>query len=218
MRYGILGATGPLGLALLEQLKEQQVGVYVRNPSKLPAGIQATVTQGDLQDKGKLQAWAEQHDVVLCALGHTSYLAQLKANLGLGVYPQRTMLQDVVNILLGSKLARLVYCSAYGTGDTEQDLPFVFGKFALPLLLRQTFNDHQAVEQALTQGKHQLAWVVARPTMLSYGPATGKYDTFDRAADKHSGKISRADVAHFMIQAAQQPTYLGKLVGLSDLK
>lgn len=72
MKFGILGATGPTGQALLRELAGADVAVFVRSPEKLPQGVQVSVTQGQLSDTAALKKWAGSCDIVLNALGHTS--------------------------------------------------------------------------------------------------------------------------------------------------
>jgi putative NADH-flavin reductase len=212
MRFGILGATGPTGKELLKKLKGKTVSAYVRNPSRLPEGHGAEVVQGELSDEAKLQDWAGNQDVILCALGHGLSFSQILANLSLGSYPQAGMLEKTWRIVLKAKPKRVVHCSAYGTQETRGDLPFVFGKILLPLLIAKSYEDHEHVERLLQSSSTE--WVVARPGMLTNGEAKGVYQTVDRFTGKGTKSISRADVADFMVKAATTPTYLRKLVGL----
>ena len=58
-----------------------------------------------------------------------------------------------------------------------------------------------------------LDFVIVRPTRLTNGSAKGKYL---RTAELVSvpGSISRADVADFMVEACESPTWVGKSVQL----
>ncbi len=212
MRFGILGATGPTGKEILKKLQGKTVSVYVRNPSRLPEGHGAEVVQGALSDEASLRDWAGRQDVILCALGHGLSFSQTLANLSLGTYPQAGMLEKTWRTVLQAKPKRVVHCSAYGTQETRADLPFVFGKILLPLLIEKSYEDHENVEKLLQASSTE--WVVARPGMLTNGEAKGVYQTVDRFAGNGTKSISRADVADFMVKAATTPTYLRKLVGL----
>ncbi len=212
MQYGIIGATGPTGLELTKQLAKEQVSVYVRNSSRITPRDKLRITQGELQNERALKEWASQNDVVFCTLGHTDYGAQLKANLGLSSYKQSLMMSRVIKTLLEARVKRIIHCSAYGTRETREDLPFFFGKILLPLLIKESYLDHEAVETLLeTSGTE---WVVARPGMLTNGPLTGKYRVQLRFQSEKALKISRADVAHFMIKAANTDEFSKKCWGL----
>jgi len=55
-----------------------------------------------------------------------------------------------------------------------------------------------------------LAWTIVRPGILTAGPATGAYRVLVEREDWRGGAISRADVADFLIRAAESEAYLGK--------
>lgn len=213
MRYGILGATGPTGLEILKKLKGQSVSVFVRNPAKLPAGHGAEVVRGELSDKPALKKWASQQEMVFCALGHGLSLKQVMSNLGVGTYPGARMMRDALEVVAASGTKRLIHCSAYGTSETRGDLPFFFGRVLLPLLIKESYADHEAVEEMLKRSK--IDWVVARPGMLTNGPAKGGYRTADRFTSGKTVSISRADVADFMVRAANSDEFLKQCVGLA---
>jgi hypothetical protein len=213
MKYGILGATGPTGLELIKQLPDQQCSVYVRSPGKLPQSFKGEVIQGQLSETEKLKTWAAQQDIIFIVLGHRLSLAQIKANLGLSkTYGDRDLLKRCIEIVISARPRRIVYCSAYGTHETRADLPFVFGKILLPLLIAESYRDHEQAETLLRASP--IEWVIARPGMLTNEAGRGKYLTQNRFAVGGPAKISRADVAHFMIKASEGNAWLRQSVGL----
>src|SRR5579863_5966885 len=58
-------------------------------------------------------------------------------------------------------------------------------------------------------------WVAARPAQLINTPARKQYRAEARLGPGGATKIARADVAHFMIRAAQETSWLGQAVGLA---
>jgi len=55
-----------------------------------------------------------------------------------------------------------------------------------------------------------------RPGRLTNGTMTGHYRVLDNLVEgMRVGAISRADVAHFMVAQAENPTYLGKYPALT---
>lgn len=212
MKYGILGATGPTGLEILKQVAGDEVSVYVRTPSKVPAGIAKEVVEGALTDTDKLGRWAGQQQTVFCALGHNDRSALLLDGLHLKSYHQKTLMQDAVRTVIEGKPKRIIHCSAYGTGETLHDLPGWFGKIVLPMLLKHSFADHEAVEQLLERSGCE--WTIALPGMLTNGPRTGRYRAVERFSAGQTVSISRADVADFMIRAAKSDEFLRRRVGL----
>ncbi len=73
------------------------------------------------------------------------------------------------------------------------------------------FLDHD-VQERLAQ-ESGLDFVIARPTRLTNGKAKGKYV---RTAELISvpSTISRADLADFLVEACESPTWVGKAVQL----
>ncbi len=213
MRYGILGATGLTGKEILKRLKGKDVSVYVRSPAKLPTDHGAQITQASLADSAKLTKWASEQDVVFLALGHTLNFSMIKANLGLGKFDQDFFLSKTMAAVIAGKPKRIIDLGAYGTAETRGDLPWIFGKVFLPLLIERSFADHEEVEKLLKQSS--VEWVVARPGRLTNDPAKGVYRTLERFPKGTNLIISRADVADFMVRAASGTDFLRKRVGLS---
>jgi putative NADH-flavin reductase len=64
--------------------------------------------------------------------------------------------------------------------------------------------------------RSRLDWTIVRPGAFTDGPRTGRYRHGFGPADKAiSHKISRADVAEFMLKQLSDPTYLRKTPALS---
>ena len=61
-----------------------------------------------------------------------------------------------------------------------------------------------------------LEWTIARPPELTDKPYTGKYCVREGHLPRFGFKISRSDVADFMIKAAENRSSLGKIVGISN--
>ena len=50
-------------------------------------------------------------------------------------------------------------------------------------------------------------WIIVRPGMLTNGAHTGKYRVLTDMRNVTAGKISRADVADFILQQLTNPTH-----------
>jgi putative NADH-flavin reductase len=62
-----------------------------------------------------------------------------------------------------------------------------------------------------------LDWTIVRPPHLKDGPRTGTYrHGFPSTDTGIQGKISRADVADFMLKQLATDTYLRRTSGVSD--
>ena len=84
------------------------------------------------------------------------------------------------------------------------------------MLLQPAFADHQAQEAYIRDSA--LDWVIVRPAAFTDGPATNAYRRGFPATEKNlSFKISRADVAGFMLGQVADDTYLRQTPGLSNV-
>ena len=54
-----------------------------------------------------------------------------------------------------------------------------------------------------------------RPATLTNGPRTGEYRIITELGDAMLGRISRADVAHFMVRELDEPAHQRQIVNLT---
>ncbi|HEY6840366.1 MAG TPA: NAD(P)H-binding protein [Chthoniobacterales bacterium] len=64
--------------------------------------------------------------------------------------------------------------------------------------------------------RSDLDWTMVRPPRLTNGPARHSYRLADGNLPKGGFLISRADVAHFMIGEAENPTHVQQVVGVAN--
>jgi uncharacterized protein YbjT (DUF2867 family) len=146
------------------------------------------------------------HDAVIVAASATS-LGAFKKNpyyysLGTGY---------VIDAMKKAEVRRLVVLSALGTGDSRRLLNPLARILTVDLLLKIPYADHaRQEEQVRTSG---LDWVIARPGRLTNGPARGRYQK-KTALEPLPQSISRADVAEFLVEACETPTWVGHAVHL----
>jgi uncharacterized protein YbjT (DUF2867 family) len=78
-------------------------------------------------------------------------------------------------------------------------------------LLKVPFEDHERQEEQVRGSG--LDWVIARPGRLTNGPARRRY-VKKTLVESVPASISRADVADFLVEACEVPTWLGHAVQL----
>mgnify|MGYP001813403464 CR=1 FL=1 len=111
-------------------------------------------------------------------------------------------------------LPRLNCQASLGSGDSREILPLIMKYLIGPFFLRHAFADHELQEKYIKESK--LDWIIARPANLTDGPLTGRYQHGPANSFKgKSLKISRADVADFMLKQLTDDTYLHQTPGLS---
>ena len=110
---------------------------------------------------------------------------------------------------------KLFVCeSSLGVGDSKGQLGAFYNYFFIPVLLRHVFADKEDQEKII-QCSH-VQWVIVRPGALTNGPKIGEYRAGFDASDKSiQGRISRADVADFMLKQLTDTTHRGKTPGVS---
>jgi putative NADH-flavin reductase len=208
MQLLVFGATGGTGRELVEQALAQghEVTAYVRNPAKLGAIMHARlqVIRGDVLDAAAVEQAVPGHDAVVCAIGA-----------GAG----RTSLRDdgtrnIVRAMQKTGVRRLICQSSMGIGDSRANLGFLTKYVIVPLFLRHAFADHERQEAVVKES--DLDWTIVRPPYLKDGPRTEAYrHGFPSTDTGIQGKISRADVADFMLKQLATDTYLHLTPGVS---
>ncbi len=202
MKILILGATGATGLQLVEQSLEQHhiVTVLVRNQSKLNAiHKNLSIITGDIFDKNILMKALTGQDAVLSALGN-----------GLSL-KSHDLITNAVSILIPAmtetNVSRLIFLSAFGVGDTFVQANF-FQKIIFRTFLRSIYADKTRAEKQIHNSS--LDWTLVYPVVLTNTAGTGNYQVAEVLAMKGMPKISRVDVADFIVKQLTDNTYLKK--------
>jgi len=201
MKLFVLGATGPTGLQIVQQALTQghAVTAFVRDPAKLPfADDNLKLVTGSLPGDGRALAEALRgHEAVISSLGLHNVL---KSN---GFIESSMRL--LVPAMEKQGVRRLIIVSANGVGDTRRHAPLL-PRIMYCLLLTDIFADKKAGEDIVRASS--LDWTVAYPTLLTNGPRTGSYRAAERLALTGFPKISRADVADFVLRQLNDLAFL----------
>lgn len=215
MKIIVFGSTGGTGRATSAALVAagHQVTAFARDPSKLPAIRAVTPVRGNVMNPADVSGAMPDHDVVIVSLGNSQNpFAKM-----LGT--RRTTPPDVCeigtrNIIVAMKesdIARLLVVTAFGIGDTRDQLPFAF-KLFYRTVLREHMADKEK-QEALVKASG-LNWTLVQPVGLTDGPATHNW-----LADKNGvircKQMSRADVAAFLVSLVVDKHYSSATVSLS---
>ncbi|PSL46372.1 putative NADH-flavin reductase [Chitinophaga niastensis] len=211
MKLLIFGATGGTGRQLVEQalMQGHTVTAFARNPAGLQLQHpQLKVLQGDVMDYRSIEPAMRGQDAVLSALGKP-------ANKTGTVRSEGT--RNIIRAMEQTGVKRFVCQTSLGYGDSRKVLeqtPFIFRNIIVPFLLKKGFADHALQEKYIKDS--QLDWVIVRPGNLTDGNRTGEYRYGFAATDKSlKVKVSRADVADFMLKQLTDNTWLHKTPGIS---
>jgi len=208
MNLLVFGATGGTGRQLVEQALAQghTVTAFARTPAKLARQhAKLRVVPGDVLDPASVRQAMAGQDAVLSALG---------APAGEPAPVRSAGTRHILQAMEQAGVRRFVCLTTLGMGESRAALPFLYKYLLVPLLLRRAFADSELQEACIRQSRAE--WTIARPATLTNGPRTGCYrHGFPATEPGLKIKISRADVADFMLRQLQDATYLRRAASLS---
>jgi putative NADH-flavin reductase len=202
----IIGATGATGQILMREALAQghEVTALARDPSAVaPDDHSLRVLQGNALDVSSVGEAVAGQDAVLSALGTRSARPTT-------LFSEST--QNVIGAMNKHGVRRLVSITGIGAGDSKGHVGFLYDSIMLPFVVKNIYLDKTRQEEAIKQS--DLDWVIVRPAQLTDEPAKDEYNVF-LGGSYTATKISRADVAAFMLAQLTDDTYVGKMPVIS---
>ena len=206
MKVTVFGATGTIGSHVVQQALDAgyEVTAFVRDAAKLDAEhANLRVVVGDvLRDHDQIRTAISGQDAVIVALG-----AGLKGR----VRSEGT--RNIVDVMQQVGVKHLICQSTLGAGESARELNLKWWLlFRGPL--RWAMADHERQEAFVRESN--LDWTIVRPSSFTDGPLTGEYKYGNPISDNQLDlTVSRADVAHFLLQQVTDRSYLAQSVSLS---
>ncbi|WP_103867388.1 NAD(P)-dependent oxidoreductase [Aquimarina sp. I32.4] len=209
MKVLVFGATGTIGKHLLEQLLQSGYAVtaFCRNASKLSqfAHGNLTIAEGDVLQLDTINKAMTDQDVVIIALGSGKSRKSIVRSEGT---------KNIITAMKNNNIRRLICQTTLGAGDSNGNLNFFWKHIMFGWFLKGVFLDHELQEQYVKNSR--LDWTIVRPGSFTDGKKTGRYlHGFEPNDTSITLKISRADVADFIIKQIKDQTYLYQTPGLS---
>lgn len=203
MNIIVFGASGGTGKEVVKLALEEghRVTAFARTPSKLSIIHPHLQTfEGNALNQELVIQAMKGHDAVISALGTD------------GLKKTTSLTKMTSNILDGMKeneIERIAYTASAGI---EDEIPGLTGFMASKILKNVLAEHKRAVELLKQSGKE---WTVARPLRLDDGTRTGEY-RIESTGVPHGGKrISRSDVAHFLLESVVKQDHIYRSVGLA---
>jgi putative NADH-flavin reductase len=208
MKLVVLGATGGVGLEIVRQAVEHghSVTAFVRQCQGLGLfSDRITVVRGNLLNSDELTRVIEGHDAVVSGFGPRLPLSKNDSHL----------LQEfsvaLTNAMLRAAINRLIVVStAFLFKDSILPPTNLVGRLFFP----QAVKDAAQMENVVSTSG--LEWTLVRPPRLTNKPLTATYRVREGHLPTFGFTISRADVANYMLKAAEMHSAVGRVVGIAN--
>jgi len=204
MKITIIGATRGIGKeTLIQALKAgHQVTVLARNPEKIEVNATSlTLISGDFLDRDSLKKAVLGADTVIVSVGAQPGFKPVS------LFSEGTrLLLDILKEHNEDPL--LIVVTGIGAGDSAGHGGFMYDKIFKPLLLGRIYEDKDRQEALLRENYKNR--IIVRPGMLTNGPLRGTRRALTDLTGIHGGKISRRDVAAFILKQCQKPSFVGQ--------
>lgn len=203
MKILIIGATRGIGKALLETALEDNfdVTVLARKPEKITRShSRLRVVKGDVLEPETIDTAAEGQDAICSCIGVPITFKPVD------LFSRAA--QNIITCVKQNPGQKYVAVTGIGAGDSKGHGGFLYDIIFKPLLLKSIYDDKDR-EEELIKGSG-VDWLIVRPAGLTNGKRTGKYHVYNDLTGVTSKRISRFDVADFILKQLRNPTQFGK--------
>ena len=201
MNILIVGATRGIGRQLLELAlaSGHNVTALVRNLQRLATQHERLrIIKGDILDPDSVALAMAGQEAVCCTIGVKAPWPRVT------VFSEGT--KNLLQAMKKSGVRRLICVTGIGAGDSRGHGGFIYDYLFRPLLARTIYVDKDRQETLIKAS--DVDWTIVRPGFLTNGPLTKNYRTLTDLTGVTAGRISRADVAHFILNEIESMEYL----------
>jgi len=209
MKITVIGASRGIGRKVVDYALSRGHTVRALARSADQMGIEAEGFEpvtGDATDPAALARALPGADAVILTLGVPRDLRALR---------RTTLFSDTARVLIPAMEAagvkRLLAVTGFGAGDSAAKLS-TLESIPFKLLLGRAYADKAVQEEMIKTST--LEWTIARPGILNDNKMSMKYKVLVEPETWRQGLISRADVAHFLVHAAEDGTHIHKTPAL----
>ncbi len=206
MNVLIVGAAGKTGSIIVERALAagHVVTAFVHDATTYRPPANIRVVAGDATDPASVdKAMAGQNAVIDTIGGNTPYR---KTTL------ERSVAGAVAAAMKANGVRRVIVISAFGVGDSADQVGWFVEHVIVPTWLRGSTEDKAAMEAVVRASG--IAFVIVRPAMLTDDAATGHVKVFQGHDTAH--KITRADVAQFCVDQLTSDEHVGNAVTIAN--
>ena len=203
MKFAVIGASAGVGLELVKQLLDHghTVNTLSRSIGTIPEHERVHKIVGSALNEADIAQAIDGVDAILVTLG-----------LGMSLKATGLFMQSGKAILNAIKATGaqppLIVLTGFGAGDSMKYTAWPV-KTTFKLLLGEIYAEKTLMEKILAAQYPNVMFV--RPGILTHGPLTGRYRVLaEPTKGARVNMISRKDVADFMRQQAENPSYIGQ--------
>jgi putative NADH-flavin reductase len=206
MNVAIFGASGATGQLLTERCLAAgySVTALLRMPATFPFRDRVRVVEGNVFDADAVRQTLKGADVVLSALGARSLKKEDVLERGIPL---------IVAAMQHLGQRRIIVLGSAGALDDSLSKQPAWRRWFVQKVVYNTLLKH-AVASQVAQWKllsaSGLDFTMVMPPMLMNAPGRGVYRIDGEALPPYGSRISRADVADFMMQQIGSPQWAGK--------
>lgn len=209
MKVAVIGASRGIGRKVVDEALERghQVRAMARSASKMEIAANGfEAMDGDATNEVDVFNAIDGCDAVILTLGVPRDLRVLKST---------TLFSDATRVLIEQMgkagIKRLLTVTGFGAGDSADKLSTP-ERLTQKAFLGRAYEDKDVQEQLIRDS--DLDWTIARPGILSHNRKSGQYKVLTEKSEWRNGLISRADVADFLVTAAEGTEMIGKTPAL----
>lgn len=192
MKILVLGASRGIGLLVAQQALAAGHEVTAVARTLPPIGgsfTQLTLKKASIEDHFAMQCLVPGHDVVVICIGALPGFEP--------VHCFSTGTAHVIEAMAVAEVKRLLVVTGIGAGDSKGHGGWLYDRLFQPFVMGTLYKDKNRQEQLVMNS--DLDWTLIRPGFLTHGPLTRQYQALTDLRGITAGKISRADIAHFIV-------------------
>ena len=208
MNVLVIGGTRGVGQAVVQAAHAagHRLTVIARHAGRFPDTVSSVrMVVGDAADATDVDRATAGQDAVVWALGVAPTRRPVQ------VFSRGT--QFLLAAMRRHSVARLVCVTGIGAGDSKGHGGFVYDRIVQPVFMKTIYEDKDRQEAQIRDSA--LDWTIVRPAALTNGPATGLYQTLTATPEGRTRRVSRTDVADFIVANLAAPEFVRKTVLLT---
>ena len=201
MKIAVFGGTGRTGREVVRLAIQagDEVSVLARSGSSIDHPRLRWLA-GDVTDTKAVTEVVEGQDAVVSALGTTRSTQVAVCTNGVA---------NIVAAMTARGVRRLVVVSAFGAADSHDRSMYTR---LVWLSMRAKMEDKETMERVMRSSG--LDWTIVRPPALGNQKPRGTYETSADLRMRITSRVSRADLADFILREVHRPTFVGATPGI----